>query len=55
VVAVVQPDAGDIHLDLDDVGIDAVDGGAECLEQHVEPPSIPTTAQAAMGCSTLLK
>jgi len=34
VVAVVQPDAGDIHLDLDDVGIDAVDGGAEGFEQH---------------------
>jgi hypothetical protein len=31
VVAVVQPDAANIDLDLDDVGVDAVHRGAECL------------------------
>ena len=29
-----DPDAGDIDLHLDDVGVDAVDGGAEGLEEH---------------------
>jgi hypothetical protein len=34
VVAVIQPYARDIDLDLDDIGIDAVHSGAESLEEH---------------------
>lgn len=33
-VAFVGADAGNIYLDFDDVGVYAIDGGAECLVKH---------------------
>lgn len=38
----VRLDAGAIDLHLNDIGVDAIDRGAECLIKHVQTGEVPS-------------